>query len=131
MHAGADLYAALSSQRAVRDRTAAASPKGASPRYSIPKQEPLLSEHEAFRDLVLGHGTRTATGQDGLHAVLTAHAALGRLPDRPCHRSARPCRPGHAVRSDRVLGYPGLFRAAQVYVGVHRAHDFPFGGTQW
>jgi UDP-N-acetylglucosamine 3-dehydrogenase len=45
-------------------------------RYSIPKQEPLLAEHEAFRDLVLGRSSRTATIQDGLHAVLAAHAAL-------------------------------------------------------
>jgi UDP-N-acetylglucosamine 3-dehydrogenase len=45
-------------------------------RYAIPKQEPLLAEHEAFRDLVLGLGCRTATMQDGVHAVLTAHAAI-------------------------------------------------------
>ncbi|MCX5317988.1 Gfo/Idh/MocA family protein [Streptomyces sp. NBC_00154] len=45
-------------------------------RYAIPKREPLVAEHEAFRDLVLGHGHHTATLHDGLHAVLTAHAAL-------------------------------------------------------
>ncbi|MCX4400149.1 Gfo/Idh/MocA family oxidoreductase (plasmid) [Streptomyces sp. NBC_00053] len=45
-------------------------------RYAIPKQEPLIAEHEAFRDLVLGHSRRTATLHDGLHAVLVANAAL-------------------------------------------------------
>ncbi|MFJ8856187.1 Gfo/Idh/MocA family oxidoreductase [Streptomyces sp. NPDC102437] len=47
-------------------------------RYVIPKQEPLIAEHEAFRDLVLGHGhsRRTATLHDGLHAVHVADAAL-------------------------------------------------------
>ncbi|MGW1189234.1 Gfo/Idh/MocA family protein [Streptomyces sp. NPDC002559] len=45
-------------------------------RYAIPKQEPLIAEHEAFRDLVLGHPHRTATLHDGLHAVLVAHATL-------------------------------------------------------
>ncbi|MER6609846.1 Gfo/Idh/MocA family oxidoreductase [Streptomyces sp. NPDC000927] len=45
-------------------------------RYAIPKREPLIAEHEAFRDLVLGHSQRTATLHDGLHAVLVANAAL-------------------------------------------------------
>jgi UDP-N-acetylglucosamine 3-dehydrogenase len=45
-------------------------------RYVIPRQDPLASEHEAFRDLVLGRAQRTATIDDGLHAVLAAHAAL-------------------------------------------------------
>lgn len=45
-------------------------------RYAILKREPLIAEHEAFRDLVLGHSQRTATLHDGLHAVLVANAAL-------------------------------------------------------
>ena len=45
-------------------------------RYAIPRHDPLACEHEAFRDLVLGHPQRTATLHDGLHAVLAAHAAL-------------------------------------------------------
>ncbi|MEE1806702.1 helix-turn-helix domain-containing protein [Streptomyces sp. BE133] len=45
-------------------------------RYATPKREPLIAEHEAFRDLVLGHSQRTATLHDGLHAVLVANAAL-------------------------------------------------------
>ena len=45
-------------------------------RYATTKQEPLIAEHEAFRDLVLGTSEHTATLHDGLHAVLTAHATL-------------------------------------------------------
>jgi predicted dehydrogenase len=44
-------------------------------RYGIPRHDPLTSEHEAFRDLVLGRTQRPASLQDGLNAVLTAHAA--------------------------------------------------------
>jgi UDP-N-acetylglucosamine 3-dehydrogenase len=45
-------------------------------RYAIPRQDPLAAEHEAFRDLVLGRPQCTATLDDGLRAVLTAHTAL-------------------------------------------------------
>lgn len=45
-------------------------------RYALPKQEPLVAEHKAFRDMVLGHSHRNATLHDGLHAVLAAHASL-------------------------------------------------------
>jgi len=44
-------------------------------RYAIPREDPLAGEHEAFRDILLGHSQRIATLDDGLHAVLTAHAA--------------------------------------------------------
>jgi UDP-N-acetylglucosamine 3-dehydrogenase len=44
--------------------------------YAIPKKDPLLTEHEDFRDTVLGHHPPTATLQHGLHAVLVAHTAL-------------------------------------------------------
>jgi UDP-N-acetylglucosamine 3-dehydrogenase len=45
-------------------------------RYAIPKKEPLVTEHEDFRDTVLGLHPPTATLQHGLHAVLVAHTAL-------------------------------------------------------
>ncbi|MFE3150044.1 Gfo/Idh/MocA family protein [Streptomyces sp. NPDC059218] len=45
-------------------------------RYAVPKQEPLVAEHEAFRDMLIGHSHRNATLHDGLHAVLAAHASL-------------------------------------------------------
>ena len=45
-------------------------------RYAIRKKEPLLAEHEDFRDAVLGHHPPTAALQHGLHAVLVAHTAL-------------------------------------------------------
>lgn len=44
--------------------------------YAINKTEPLHTEHEAFRDTVLGHRPAAAPLQDGLHAVLVAAAAL-------------------------------------------------------
>lgn len=45
-------------------------------RYVMPHDDPLTSEHLAFRDLLLGRSQMPATLQDGVHAVLTAHAAL-------------------------------------------------------
>jgi UDP-N-acetylglucosamine 3-dehydrogenase len=45
-------------------------------RYAIAKKEPLLAEHENFRDCVLGHHPPTAALHHGLHAVLVAHTAL-------------------------------------------------------
>ncbi|MFG2631910.1 hypothetical protein [Streptomyces sp. NPDC048473] len=71
-------------------------------RYAIPKQEPLVAEHEAFRDLVLGHSHRNATLHDGLHAVLAvlaAHAASKphvSAPSQPSHPSST------SVRLDRL-----------------------------
>ena len=44
-------------------------------RYAITKYEPLLAEHEAFRDLLLGRPHTIATLDDGFAAVLVAHAA--------------------------------------------------------
>ncbi len=45
-------------------------------RYAINKTEPLRTEHEAFRDTVLGHRLSAAPLQDALRAVLVADAAL-------------------------------------------------------
>lgn len=45
-------------------------------RYAINKTEPLRTEHEAFRDTVLGHRPPAAPLPDGLRAVLVADAAL-------------------------------------------------------
>ncbi|MEV8564718.1 Gfo/Idh/MocA family oxidoreductase [Streptomyces sp. NPDC051322] len=45
-------------------------------RYAIPKREPLLVEHELFRDAVLGTSQDICTLRDGLRAVEVAAAVL-------------------------------------------------------
>lgn len=45
-------------------------------RYAIAKPEPLRSEHEAFRDAVLGKESDIVTMADGLRAVRVADAVL-------------------------------------------------------
>lgn len=50
--------------------------EGASTRFAIPKREPLLVEHEAFRDAVLGLPSDIVTLRDGLRTVLVAEAVL-------------------------------------------------------
>lgn len=44
--------------------------------YRINNTEPLLTEHETFRDTVLGHRPPAAPLQDALHAVQVANAAI-------------------------------------------------------
>jgi UDP-N-acetylglucosamine 3-dehydrogenase len=65
-------------------------------RYRFPDRNPLVAEHEAFRDQVLGRSHSTATLQDGLDAVLTADAAI-----RAARTGATVAMPGleaHALR---------------------------------
>lgn len=45
-------------------------------RYAIPKPEPLRTEHEVFRDAVLGTGKDIVTMREGLRTVFVAEAAL-------------------------------------------------------
>lgn len=45
-------------------------------RYAIPKPEPLRTEHESFRDAVLGISDRTVSLQEGLDTLRTAEWAL-------------------------------------------------------
>jgi UDP-N-acetylglucosamine 3-dehydrogenase len=45
-------------------------------RYAIPKREPLLVQHELFRDAVLGRGTDICTLRQGLRTVEVAAAVL-------------------------------------------------------
>jgi len=45
-------------------------------RFAIPKPEPLRTEHEAFRDAVLGKEVDIVTMQDGLATVRVAEAVL-------------------------------------------------------
>jgi UDP-N-acetylglucosamine 3-dehydrogenase len=45
-------------------------------RYAIAKPEPLLVEHEAFRDAVLGKDAEIVTMRDGLAAVAVAEAVI-------------------------------------------------------
>lgn len=45
-------------------------------RFAIPKPEPLRTEHEAFRDAVLGKETHIVTMDDGLATVRVAEAVL-------------------------------------------------------
>ncbi|PYY61798.1 gfo/Idh/MocA family oxidoreductase [Curtobacterium sp. MCSS17_011] len=50
--------------------------EGASTRFAITKREPLLVEHEAFRDAVLGRPSDIVTLRDGFRTVLVAEAVL-------------------------------------------------------
>ncbi|TCK65411.1 Gfo/Idh/MocA family oxidoreductase [Curtobacterium sp. PhB136] len=50
--------------------------EGASTRFAIPKREPLVVEHEAFRDAVLGLPADIVTLRDGLRTVEVAEAVL-------------------------------------------------------
>jgi predicted dehydrogenase len=57
-------------------------------RYAFPKPEPLRTEHEAFRDAVLGKSTDIVTMRQGLETVAVAEAVLqaastGRTVDLP------------------------------------------------
>jgi len=57
-------------------------------RYAFPKPEPLRTEHEAFRDAVLGKSTDVVTMRQGLETVAVAEAVLasassGRTVDLP------------------------------------------------
>jgi predicted dehydrogenase len=45
-------------------------------RYALAKREPLLVEHEAFRDAVLGRENRVVTMRQGLRTLEVAEAAL-------------------------------------------------------
>lgn len=45
-------------------------------RYAFPRPEPLRSEHEAFRDAVLGIGNDIVTMREGLTTVIVAEAIL-------------------------------------------------------
>jgi UDP-N-acetylglucosamine 3-dehydrogenase len=45
-------------------------------RYAITKPEPLRTEHEAFRDAVLGLDTPIVSFEEGLRTVITAEAIL-------------------------------------------------------
>jgi predicted dehydrogenase len=50
--------------------------EGASTRFAIPKREPLVVEHEAFRDAVLGRPSDIVTLAEGLRTVVVAEAVL-------------------------------------------------------
>lgn len=50
--------------------------EGDSIRYSFPKKEPLVAEHENFRDAVLGKGGTIVTFAQGVHTIKVATAAL-------------------------------------------------------
>lgn len=50
--------------------------EGDSVRYSFPKREPLLVEHENFRDAVLGSGGTVVTFAEGVHTIEVVEAAL-------------------------------------------------------
>ena len=57
-------------------------------RYAFPKSEPLRTEHEAFRDAVLGKSNEIVTMRQGLATVAVAEAVLesaftGRTVDLP------------------------------------------------
>lgn len=45
-------------------------------RYAFERREPLLVEHESFRDAVLGVGNDIVTAREGLHTVEVAEAFL-------------------------------------------------------
>ncbi|MGP9707021.1 hypothetical protein [Brachybacterium sp. AOP24-D1-21] len=50
--------------------------EGDSITYALQRKEPLLTEHEALRDAVLGDSSNIVTMREGLHAVRTVEAVL-------------------------------------------------------
>jgi len=50
--------------------------EGASTRFAIPKREPLVLEHEAFRDAVLGRRDDIVTLADGMRTVAVADQVI-------------------------------------------------------
>lgn len=50
--------------------------EGDSTRFAFPKREPLLVEHENFRDAVLGKGGTIVSFEQGVHTIEVAAAAL-------------------------------------------------------
>ncbi|QSB24055.1 Gfo/Idh/MocA family protein [Curtobacterium sp. 24E2] len=50
--------------------------EGSSTRFAIPKREPLVVEHEAFRDAVLGRTADIVTLREGLRTVSVAEAVI-------------------------------------------------------
>ena len=45
-------------------------------RYALTRKEPLATEHQAFRDAVLGKGSNIVTMREGLHTVRAVEAVL-------------------------------------------------------
>ena len=50
--------------------------EGDSITYALQRKEPLATEHEAFRDAVLGDASNIVTMREGLHTVRTVEAVL-------------------------------------------------------
>ena len=50
--------------------------EGDSITYALQRKEPLLTEHEAFRDAILGDASNIVTMREGLHTVRTVEAVL-------------------------------------------------------
>ncbi len=50
--------------------------RGDSVRYALGKREPLLVEHEAFRDAILGTGSDIVNMRDGQETVRVAEAVI-------------------------------------------------------
>ncbi|MGP9539031.1 Gfo/Idh/MocA family protein [Brachybacterium sp. AOP43-C2-M15] len=71
-HANADaatnLWESMASFRGVSE--------GDSITYALQRREPLATEHEAFRDAVLGDDSNIVTMREGLHTVRTVEAVL-------------------------------------------------------
>ena len=63
-------------------------------RYAIPKKEPLLAQHEAWRDTVLGKPANVTPAEHGVNAILVAEAALDAALPVPPSLSLSLCLPG-------------------------------------
>jgi len=50
--------------------------EGDSITYALERREPLATEHQAFRDAILGEGSNIVTMREGLHTVRTVEAVL-------------------------------------------------------
>ena len=63
-----NLWESMASFRGVSD--------GDSITYALQRKEPLATEHEAFRDAILGDASNIVTMREGLHTVRTVEAVL-------------------------------------------------------
>jgi predicted dehydrogenase len=70
-------------------------------RYAIPKREPLLVEHERFRDAVEGKATDIVTLDQGLRTVEVAEAVLDSARRKASVRLRRPRTPALSMVTQR------------------------------
>jgi predicted dehydrogenase len=74
--------------------------EGAMTRFAFPKREPLVLEHEAFRDAVLGDRSRIVTLREGLETLRVAECALESARSNSITSPSGPAGPRHDPKGE-------------------------------